>query len=151
MKVLFQHPRYIYYEAADSLAYDKALEEFPRASDYKSILDDMTPQYKKVGNSRKKVVYYTSGTGSSTPDEFYPRWRELTEKYSTESDFEVKTQFNIELSDWARVVSVVYPVELDTIEQMAAFKEKIILWMTQKEQFVPELCYNKQNYIEENK
>ena len=148
VKVLFQHPRHIYYDHCDEISYDKANLEFPDRYSPSSIFKTATPNYKSVGKSRKKVVSYS--TNFETPDEFYPRWKELREELLKTSDYEVKSSFNIELSDWARIVSVVYPVELESIESMNEFKEKIISWMTQKEPFVPEVCYTKKNWNEEN-
>jgi hypothetical protein len=105
--IWWTHPRYLYEEHIDTIAYEEATAKYEQNTDRWM---DGTPQYKKVGKSRKKIVSYLSNM--DTPDGFYGYWRDRKKELLETSDFEQTCHFSVRQYDYCRGVSICIPIEV---------------------------------------
>lgn len=106
--VHWEHPRKVWLDQIEDLAFEMALDEFPG---YDLRLRGM-PVLARVGNSRKQVVGYQS-TGE---DGFHARFQELLLSVREAANLEVRPTFEVRLTGRGREVYIVCPVELHSPE-----------------------------------
>lgn len=106
--VWFQHPRMLYADEIERLAWHEA---GPAPGNGCTLLDGSTKNYKKVGASRKKIVSYTCSRPSIEWEQYYASL-DLIQKRMTANgiDFKVEPSFEIQRLSWATGVNLVVPM-----------------------------------------
>lgn len=110
ISVAWIHPRMAYRDKVEDVTYEMANAEFPyrEKGDW---LDETTPNYKKVGKSRKKVISHTMAH-STKRNGFFDRWGELMAEHSKTSDIVIRPSIHIEQWQHARGVMITAPLEV---------------------------------------
>ena len=111
--VLFTHPRYRYEDYCDELAYEYAKQFDTQKS---NMWENATPNYMKVGKSRKKAVSWTM-TNYEYQDHvdtnrFYAEWKDKTQELLRTTDYVQKPFMKTVQKAWAKEISICIPWEV---------------------------------------
>ena len=147
--VWWQHPRYVYANQIEEMAY-KEVGEGPKND---RLFEGGTKNYKRVGRSRKKLVSYTSREPSSAQREHYDLLRQATARLSNEGiDFEVAASWKWERLNWAMGVSLVAPIEVRNEVELASvahLARRLILRQCELKDEFPAYRYGRDHWLEE--
>lgn len=147
--VWWQHPRYVYANQIEDMAY-KEVGEGPK-EDW--LFDGGTKNYKRLGRSRKKLVSYTCREPSSVQREHYDLLRQATARLSNEGiDFEVMASWKSERLNWAMGVSLVAPMEVRNEVELASvanLARRLILRQCELKDEFPAYCYGRNHWLKE--
>lgn len=147
--VWWEHPRMEYADAIDEKSRNEA-GTFPK----RSLFDDETANYVKVGNSRKKVVSYNCRKPSKESDEYFERWIEIEKRLQKEGiDFEVKPSYQVEHLSWAIGINLVAPIEVRNakeVESAVNLVKRIMKRETTLEKEFPCYSYGKADWLKES-
>lgn len=124
VSVAWVHPRMAYKDAVDELAHAEVSHLYMRDKG-DDILSNMTPNYEKVGNSRKKIVTYTSNQSDSRSTWFAAFMEAQKLLMASDNGIIIKPSIRVEQLKWSRYVSVLYPVELRNEADIVAFAGRI--------------------------
>lgn len=114
--VWWRHPRDLYSDAISEQA--RALAGKDPGDDW--ISEGSTPNYRRVGKSRKKIVSYTCRTPSSEQEQYYSALRDIERRLAAEGiDFEVEASWQRQRLSWATGVELVVPLEVRNAEELA--------------------------------
>ena len=105
VSVAYVHPRYSYESACSDIAYS-LVDGFVN-TDWKS-----TPNYKKVGKSRKKVVSYTLGETCANNNDFFARIEVVENEILRTGDVVIVPSINVTQTDYSRFVEICIPEEI---------------------------------------
>jgi len=110
--VWWQHPRYLYANAIETMALDQAGPS-PDISHPFGSLGEMQKNYVAAGASRKKLVSYTWPGFSEERRDYYDRVNDLNKQLSDEGIDQVfRPSWKVERLDWALGMSLVAPIEV---------------------------------------
>ena len=147
--VWWQHPRHVYANALDELAWQEAGES-PH-DDW--ITEGSTKNYRRVGASRKKVVSYTCRQSSAAQSAYYDRLRTIRERLATEGvDCDITTSWKRERLAWATGVSLVAPLEVRNeveLTSVALLARRLVLGQTTLTAEFPEYRYGRADWLRE--
>lgn len=135
ISVWWVHPRMKLMDKIEELAYE-AIEKEDRegnAPEFK-FLEESTPNYKKTGKSRKKIVSYGFKINPQF-DSVGRQERILREKIRLLNSEEVSVKPSIEIHQykWCRGVSLCFPVELLSDNDIVAFAHRVKQHILRKE------------------
>jgi hypothetical protein len=102
------HPRHQYHE----LVQEEARQRLGDLRPQRSPLDDMTPNYKKPGRSRKKMLCWTQRPDGDEYRRYFERLLEMERQVAQEIPFEIRPSMKIAWHDWCRGVNLCVPFEV---------------------------------------
>lgn len=151
--VFWTHPRYMYEEELDQIAYQEANEKFPDSSDT-NWFDKMTPIYKYLGKNkkRKRVKLWQMGQSPSR-EEFYTYWRDRKTELNKTSDYVQKCSFKVQQYSYCRGVSITCPMECRSEEELAALVKFVNACLDDPTLFnktYGDYKYTKEDWLNEN-
>jgi hypothetical protein len=117
------------------------------------VLDGITPQYKKVGHSRKKIVSYLCRSPSDEQLEYDETERTIERQLSQEGiEHHVYCSWKRLRRDWATHILVVAPLEVRNeveLAQVATLARRLLLGQTTLDAEFPNYRYSKANWTSE--
>jgi hypothetical protein len=131
--VCWTHPRYMYEDQCDSVAYDFASVGRPPMTPG-SLFENSTKNYVKRGKSRKAIASYTIPS-LDTPDAFYTIWREKRNALLPTSDLRQGTHFTVTQKDYCLMVSVCCPIEVRNEAELKILADFVRSVLDQKVSF----------------
>lgn len=149
--VWWVHPRTIYADAV----HDKAWDLVGPGPQDSWLVDDATPNYKKLGKSgkRKKIVSYTCRPPSEAQRAHYAKLRDIEEELNdTGINLTVKPVFKCERLSWALGVNLVVPVEPRVeadLHALANLARRLLKQETTLSQEFPDYAYTKEDWLRE--
>ena len=148
----FVHPRMVYADTCDSIAYEKAKLVKPESdSDYELSKGEQI--YKKVGRSRKTKIGVSTMNLNPQYSEWLDYWKNLKKEILVTSDLVIKPSLTYESVDWALGVNAVIPEEVHTREDVVRVAKLLKFMYTNKvaaEQMYSGYTYSKDDWIKEN-
>lgn len=149
--VWWQHPRAIYHDAIQSVAY----QEVGPGPDQNWLFDGAgaTTIYKKVGKAgrRKKPIGCRGPEISVTQQAYYERLRETNERLSSEGiDLEIRPSWTWKRLKWGMGVSLVVPIEVrneQDLAKLADLAKRLVLQKTTLAGEFPDAVYDRSNWI----
>lgn len=147
--VWWRHPRDVYSDAISEQARPLAGED--PGDDW--ISEGSTPNYRRVGKSRKKIVSYTCRTPSGEQEQYYIALRDIERRLAAEGiDFEVEASWQRQRLSWATGVELVVPLEVRNAEELAMvahLARRLILGQTTLAAEFPHYRYGKADWLGE--
>jgi hypothetical protein len=147
--VWWQHPRSLYHNAIEERAWELAGPD--PEDDW--LTRRATPNYRKLGRSRKKIVSYTYHPPSEAQSQYYDRLRALTQEISAQGmDCEVRTSIKRQRLYWATGLGLVAPLEVRNRQELAVVADlakRLLLGQTSLDAEFPGYCYTKANWLSE--
>jgi hypothetical protein len=113
------HPRYQYQELISEEARLRIEQQRPKEDPFA----DMTPNYKKVGRSRKKVVSWTQRPTSEEFQRYYALLRETERQVGAGVAFEVRPSIKMGWYDWCKGVNLCAPFEVRSEADLKALTQ----------------------------
>lgn len=150
VNVAWTHPRFAYQGKVENMAY--AACAYLQNSSAFDLLDDSSPNYQKVGKSRKKIVSYTMKQGSD--DAYFAALREEETRiaHEPENGINIVPGIATEWTNWSRFVSMCAPIEVRGIadlRELATLTKRILKQETSLAQEFPSYAYTQQNWTAE--
>lgn len=110
--IFWVHPRMRYVDKCDDIAMGIADKEFPRKGSLKSWFNKATPNFKKLGKSRKKAVSWTMG--KLEDDGYFDSWTKNKSLVLNDDNngVVVKPSIKLEIGGRSRLVEVCFPIEV---------------------------------------
>ena len=109
LMIYFEHPRHLYHEKCNDLAYDEVEKVYPwKFDDFGS---SFVPTYEKVGNSRKKVSYWEQKIAEEKEDVRNLRWNLLKETEQrilndVNNGIVINCSYKLEQLNWCRSLDI---------------------------------------------
>jgi hypothetical protein len=151
VSVAWVHPRMAYTDAVDELAHAE-VEHLYISGKGNDILSNMTPNYEKVGNSRKKIVTYSSAN-SEHRSTWYTAFVEAQKRLmASDNGIIIRPEIKVEQLNWSRFVSVRYPVEIRNETDIIILAGRIKAHLLRTENLmddVKDYTYSVSNYLAE--
>lgn len=147
--VWWQHPRYDYRKAIESLAFEEAGDD-PH-DDW--LYEGGTQSYKKVGKSgkRKKPSFYTSREMSAEQRLYYDKVSQIEGRLTREGiDHQVPLSWKWERLSWAMGVSLVAPMEVrceKDLAEVARLARALIFQQTTLPREFPDFVYDRAGWL----
>lgn len=117
------------------------------------VLDGITPQYKKVGLSRKKLVNYLCRSPSDEQLEYIERKRSIERRLSQEGiAHRVYCSWKRQRREWATHIFLVAPLEVRNeveLAQVAKLARRLLLGQSTLEAEFPNYCFSKADWLSE--
>jgi len=148
--VFWTHPRYEY----ENKCKEVAREMIGDSPNKKSFLDDMVPQYKKLGKNkkRKKIVSYLSPGISEDEKSWYELWNKKEEEVLSTSDIRVKPFMKTEIGSHAKFVNISIPIEIYSavqLKELAVFVNKCLDDYTLFNKTYGDYSYGRTEYLKD--
>lgn len=147
--VWWQHPRHVY----DCAIEDQSWVEAGPCLQGDWLLEGSTPNYKRAGRSRKKIVSYTCRKPSEEQSAYYERLRAIRERLTVEGiDLAVNVSWKRERLNWATGISLIVPLEVRNetdLAQIATLARRLLLGQATLQNEFPEYRYGKANWLRE--
>lgn len=145
----WSHPRFEYAEEISNRA--SLLAGVDPGDDW--VLDGITPQYKKVGRSRKKIVSYLCRSPSDEQLEYDERECLIEKRLRQEGiEHHVYCSWKRQRRDWATRILLVAPLEVRNeaeLAQVATLARRLLLGQTTLDTEFPNYCYSKADWLTE--
>ena len=144
--VAWTHPRQSYRDEIKQ----QASQNTAHLSMRNSALDNATPEYVKVGASRKKLVAWS--TGSIVNQEWVEAFDMEVEKISNGSDYLITPSIKVTWFKWCRYVDICAPIEVrneENLVQLARLVKKLLKHETTLDQEFPNYTYTKENWLKD--
>lgn len=149
--VWWQHPRLIYADELDEIAWQK-VGDGPQ-DDW--LMKDAIKNYKQVGKSRKKIVSYTVEQQSDEQQHHYEQFDIIRQQLAIEGiEAGVVPSYKCKNLAWAVGVSLIVPMEVhnkDDIAMVANLAKRLILRQTTLDVEFPGYCYNRDTWLSDQK
>lgn len=149
ISVTWRHPRQVYRDKIDDVVY-AAVEHL--YSEKHSLLNDTSNKiYKKVGKSRKKVLWYMAGESGNT--EWASAFNKEEERLRREADFTIHPSIQVRVYDWCRMVDIVAPMKVRNInglKKLAELVRRLLKWETTLDAEFPGYVYDRKQWISES-
>jgi len=147
--VWWRHPRHVYFDAIEEQSWQEAGDD--PGDDW--LLEGSTPNYRKVGRSRKKIVSYTCRQPSEEQRRYYDKLDAVCKRLSVEGiDFDVTASWKQERLNWADGISLVVPLEVRNETELAVVAKlarRLILGKTTLDAEFPGYRYGKADWLGE--
>jgi hypothetical protein len=147
--VWWQHPRAIYDDAIETMAFD----EVGDGPDRDWLFDGATTIYKKVGKAgrRKKPIGHRSRESSEAQQAYYARLRETIDRLSgTGIEMEIRPSWKWKRMNWGMGVSLVAPLEVrneQELAQLADLAKRLVLQKTSLAGEFPDAVYDRASWL----
>lgn len=117
------------------------------------VLDGITPQHKKAGRSRKKIVSYLCRSPSDEQLEYDERKRTFEEHLLQDGiEHHVYCSWKRQRRDWATHIFLVVPLEVRNeveLTQVAKLARRLLLGQTTVNSEFPNYCHSKADWLSE--
>jgi hypothetical protein len=157
VNVAWRHPRYDYKSAVEDRARENCAHlRGQRPGGMKgfvtTMFNDDTPNYVKVGKSRKKISSYTMTPRSN--DDYYNALQEEKSRLFRDPDNGViiVPSMSVEWTDWSRFVSICAPIEVRNVaelHELAALTKRILKRETSLESEFKGYAYSQKDWVAE--
>lgn len=149
VNVAWTHPRFAYDEKVEEIAF--AACEYLKSPSMSDSMNE-SPNYQKIGKSRKKIVSYSCELEIN--DAYYEAIRSEKSRIALDPDngIFITPTILVDWTDWSRYVSVCVPIEvlgIDDLHKLATLTKRILKRETSLELEFPEYAYNQKNWITE--
>jgi hypothetical protein len=147
--VWWQHPRAIYQDAIETMAY----EEVGPGPDRNWLFDGATTLYKKVGKAgrRKKPIGHRSRESSEAQQTYYVQLRETIDRVSdTGIEMEIRPSWTWERLNWAMGINLVAPIEVRNeleLAELADLAKRLVLQQTTLAREFPDAVYDRSSWL----
>ncbi|MBC3920055.1 hypothetical protein H8L32_21490 [Undibacterium sp. CY18W] len=147
VNVAWTHPRYVYKSMVDESAYSAlAKTENQSKTDF---MEGHSPNYRKVGKSRKKIVSYSSMLRND--DAYFEALRAERSRiaYDPDNAIIITPTISVDWSNWSRYVSICAPIEIRGVEDLhvlATLTKRILKRETSLSLEFPGYAYSQQNW-----
>lgn len=121
ISVTWRHPRQVYRDKIDDAVY--ATVEHLYSEKHSSLNTQSEKQYKKVGKSRKKVLWYV--TGESGNAQWAAAFDKEEERLRQEADFTIYPSLRVSIYNWCRMVDIVAPIEVRNVADLKKLVELV--------------------------
>jgi hypothetical protein len=123
--VYWTHPRTRYKDEVESASYDELVNRRPLPK--YDLFEQSTPIYRKLGKSgRKRVVAWRLPTTiSSDVTEWNEQWQQVEKQMLVKSDIVVEPSMYVKQMNWARVVHICTPIEINSREDVEGLAELV--------------------------
>ena len=147
--VAWTHPRqhykdYIHFEAHKSVAHLGASID--------GIFNKSTPNYVKVGQSRKKIVYYTMNTFPKLSDELETAHKLALQKIQHSNDYHAKPYIKTAWLAHGYFVEICVPIEVRGVDDLVKLVT-LVKWLLKRETKLntefPVYVYTKKQWLAE--
>lgn len=145
--VTFIHPRYAFSEEIRSETFRRYHELRPRISD---ILSDSTPNYRKVGASRKKIVSWSMDTTSWGFDRDV--YSDIEGEVANTIDVTIKPWMHVRQTRWSRYVTICAPIEIqgpDNLVSLMSFIENLLRGIHRIDEVYKDYSYTREDFLKE--
>ncbi|TCT11070.1 hypothetical protein [Paralcaligenes ureilyticus] len=143
------HPRQSYADEIGERAWSEAGDP-PREGGF---FGDSTPNYKRVGRSRKKIISYTRQPAQGELRQYYDKLDAVTKRLQHDGiDFEVSPSWRRERLSWATGVALVAPLEVRNeaeLKTVADLARRLLRGETTLDREFPDYCYGKEQWLAE--
>jgi hypothetical protein len=147
--VWWQHPRNVYNDEIDTQSWKK-LDHIVH-DDW--LIEGGTTNYMKLGNSRKKIVSYTSRQPSPEQIKNYDDLTVIRKRLTDEGiDFDVKVSCKFEPLSRARGINLVVPMEIHNehdLTKLADLAKQLILRKTTLETEFQGYVYGREDWLKD--
>lgn len=147
--IWWEHPRCVYSDAID----EQSLLEAGESPQGNWLTDGSKKNYRKVGNSRKKIVSYTCKELSVEQKLYYEHLENIRQRIKIKGiDFEVYPSWSWENLSWAVGVNLVAPIEVRNKKEVAllvSLTRKLMLRQTTLAAEFPAYKYDKSKWVKE--
>ncbi len=152
VNVAWTHPRYAYDDKVKEIAYANC--EHLQSPSFLDFMDECSPNYRKVGKSRKKIVSYTSRHEKN--DTYFEALRTEENRIARDpsNGIVIVPTISTDWTDWSRFVSICAPIEVRGIMELcelATLVKGILKRETSLEREFPGYTYSQQNWTTEFK
>jgi len=148
--VWWVHPRQRYADEID----ERAWSEAGKPPHDGGLFGDFTPNYKRIGRSRKKIVSYTTQPAQGELRQYYGKLDAITKRLQHDGiDFEVSPGWRRERLSWATGVALVAPLEVRNeaeLKNVADLARRLLRGETTLEQEFPRYRYGKDQWLAEH-
>jgi hypothetical protein len=110
------HPRARYHDLVE----EEARQRIARLRPESDLFSDMTPNYKKIGRSRKKIVSWTHKPTTDEWRNYFDLLAETERQVGQDVAFEVRPSMNIAWYSWCKGLSLCAPFEVRSREDLLA-------------------------------
>jgi hypothetical protein len=146
----WRHPRHVYFGEIERRAFKEAGDD-PRDN---WLFDTSSPNYLKVGRSRKKILSYTSHQPSAEQRQYYDTVNSKVERLKAEGiDFNVAASWKWERLTWADGIALVAPLEVRNeaeLAEVAALARRLLLGQTTLAREFPDFLYGHADWLRED-
>lgn len=147
VNVAWTHPRYVYKSMVDESAY-RALAKTENQSK-SDFMEGFSPNYRKVGKSRKKIVSYSSMPRKD--DAYFEALRAEQNRIAYDPDNAIiaTPTISVTWTNWSRYVSICVPIEVRGVEDLhvlATLTKRILKRETSLSLEFPGYAYSQQNW-----
>lgn len=146
VKLSWQHPRQDYLDYINSETL-KSIDHIP----FDIFASIATPNYIKVGKSRKKVSSYVQDTSNGL-DEFSVAYDDAFERLSLSSEFVVRPDMRGQWSKYGYVIDICAPIEIhgvDDLTKLVTLVKRILNHETDLDHEFPDYSYTRDQWIAE--
>lgn len=102
------HPRHRYHDLVETEALRRVAHLRPECD----LFADMTPNYKKLGRSRKKIANWTLRPTSDEYRRYFDLLKEMERQVAQEVPFEVRPSMNVSWYNWCKGINLCAPFEV---------------------------------------
>ena len=110
------HPRHQYHHLVEK----EALRRITHLRPEDDLFADMTPNYKKLGRSRKKVVSWTQRPTSDEYRRYFELLADMERQVGQEVAFEIRPSIKIAWHSWCKGLSLCAPFEVRSESDLLA-------------------------------
>lgn len=130
--VWWQHPRMKYQDSIEELSYDLLKDEYPLGNTSKTgFLDGSEKLTRKLKyGSRKKTIGYRMAPLREELKDYFKKQNELEKKLSLEDQgWSFKASVETSVQDWCQGISLVYPIEVHSEEDLSKVRDLVSAWL----------------------
>lgn len=149
-----EHPREIYlHEIAKQANIQHEQQHGQPANSFTELLERASPNYKKVGRSRKRVTSYTMEDYDEATLQYYNELIALQKTLENKGiDYAVRPSIRIGLTPDSHVLHLVAPLEIRTTEDigtLVAIARRLIKRETTIHELWPDYVYTRETWLAE--
>src|SRR5690554_190343 len=151
--VWWQHPRTVYFDEISERARELAKPYEPQRTT--PLLSAGTPNYQRVGKSRKKIITYTCPPFAEEDNQYFDELHAIEAGLSEKGiDFTVQPSWRRERLKWATGINLIAPFEVrneEDISVVADCARRLLLGQISLEELFPGYAYTQADWVEEAK
>lgn len=148
VSILWTHPRCLYDDAISAKSFEN-LSHLDFIED--DIFEGFTPQYAKIGKSRKKIVSYLAN--SSANQDYYKKLDDERQRLKLDNSIQIKLRVIIYWTQHCKIVDICVPIEVRSHEDVIALVtlvKRLVNHKTSLDQEFPNYSYTQHDSNLEN-